>query len=442
MDFGTVIDILKRRKWLIAYVVVIGFVLAAAIFATSPKQYTATAQVLAIGVHAGGSPITTGIDLQTLATSSVVLEGVKRNLHEDVPLPVIQGRIVAHVNFGSNVMPIAYSDRSPREAVRGANAAAIELEKYYKQIASQRFDVVSSYLQKQMDLKRAQIEKVDAKLQQATIQDPYNADSDAAQALAQQIVGLQSQRDSLQAEMIGDRAQGAALARHLAEIAPVIEQEKAASDPYYEKLKAQASSDEAELATMRSDYRNGYPGLPGLQATVAQEKAQLAAAQQSALTSKTTVSPSYVAALSAQGSVDAKLASDTARVNAIDSQIAQTEDHLQAVPGMGVKLGDLRRQRDLMVTEYQTLAGKYVDVLATTAQEADVGSVAIIDRASMAFQSIDKRTMVGIVGTFGGFVIVAFALAFLLELMDPRIRTVAAVENLYGRPVLGTITTD
>lgn len=442
MDFGTALDILKRRKWLIAYVVVIGFVLAAAIFALSPRQYTATSQVLAITGHGQAAPIATGVDLQTLATSTVVLEGIRHILKEDVPLPTIQDHIVAHVMFGSDVMPIAYSDRSIKNAVRGANAAAVELAKYYRTIAAQRFDAVSAYLQTQLDKKRVEIENVDARLQQATIRDPYNADSDAAAALGQQLVGLQQERDSLGAQLVGDRAQASSEARHLAEIAPVINQEKALSDPYYQKLRAQESSDEAQLATVRSQFKNGYPGLPGLEATVAQEKTELAAAEKSAVASDTTVSPSYVAALSSEGNTNAKLAADNARMSALDGQIAETESHLQALPGMGVKLGDLRRQRDLLVTQYQALADKYTDAVATTAQEADVGSVAVIDRAVMAFQTVEKRTMVAIIGTFGGCVILAFALAFLLELMDPRIRTVAAVENLYGRPVLGTITTE
>jgi uncharacterized protein involved in exopolysaccharide biosynthesis len=442
MDFSTALDILKRRRWLIAYVVLFGFVVATVLFRMAPRQYFATSQVLAVSSHAGAAPVATSIDLQTLATSSNVMEGLRRDLQVNTPISVLQTQITAHVNFGSNVMPIVFTDRSPRRAVKGANAAAVELSKYYREIAASRFSVVSGYLQKELAKKRAEIQQVDTRLQEATIKDPYNADSDAAQALAQQILSLQQQRDSLQADLIGDEAQAAAQTRHLTEIAPVIHEEKTSSDPVYQKLRAQESADEAQLAIVRSQYKGTYPGLANLEAQVAQEKSRLAVAEQAAMTSPSSISPTYAAALSAKGTIDAKLAADRAHLSVIDSQMSQTEDHLQAVPHMGVKLGDLRRQRDLLVTEYEALAARYTDALATTAQEADVGSITVVDRAQSAAQTLDKRSMLAIFGSLAGFIIIAFGLAFLLEVMDPRIRTLAGVEGLYGRPVLGTISTD
>ncbi len=442
MDFTTALDILKRRRWLIAYVVFIGFALACGIFLMTPRQYTATSQVLAMGSHAGSAPVATASDFQSLAVSTKVAEGVRRDLKIDTPIPVLQAKITAKVNFGSNVMPITFTDRSPSMAVRGANAAAIELSNYYRQIAASRFSVVSGYLQKQLAQKRAEIQRVDQSLQQATIKDPYNADNDAAQTLAQQILTLQQQRDSLQADLIGDQAQAGAQNRHLAEIAPVIHQEKATSDPYYQKLRAQESADAAQLALVRAQFKGSYPGLAGLQAQVESDRQELAQAERTAVSSTTSISPSYVAALSAKGQVEAKVAADQAHLNAIDQQISDTEDHLQAVPGMGVKLADLRRQRDLLVTEYQALATRFTDTLATTAQEADVGSVAVVDRAQTAAQTLDKRSVLGIIGSVVGFTIIALGLAFLLEILDSRVRTIAGVENLYGRPVLGTVSPD
>lgn len=442
MDFATILDILKRRRWLIAYVVVLGFLVAAGLFMITPRQYTATSAVLAVSARAGAAPVANGVDLQTLAMSTNVLEGVRRDLHLKMPLAALQSKVVAHVNFGSDVMPINFSDRSPRIAVMGANATAKELSNYYRQIAANRFDVVSAYLQKEMDKKRARIEQVDQALQKATIKDPYNADADAAQALAQQIVALQQQRDNMQADLVGDEAQAAQEAQHLKEIAPVIQQEKTSSDPLYQKIRAQEAADEAQLALVRSQYNGSYPGLAGLEAQVAQEKSQLAAAEKSAVSSQSAFSPTYAAALSAKGAIDAKLASDRAHMSAIDSQISQTEDHLQSIPGMGVKLGDLRRQRDLLVSEYQALADHYTEAIATTAQEADVGSVSVVDKAQMATQTLDKKSMLAIFGSLAAFIIIAFGLAFLLEVIDARVRTVAGVESLYGRPVLGTITTD
>lgn len=440
MDFTAILDILKRRRWLIATVTMIGFALAAFLLWMTPKQYSATSQVLVMSPKTGAVPVTNSIDMQTLAVSTSVAEGVKRDLNTNASVEGIQSRITAKVMYGSNVMPISFMDRTRKDAVLGANATADELAKYYRQIAFSHFGTLTGFLQKQLNEKRAQIMQVDAKLRQAAVKDPYNADADAATSLAQHIVSLQQQRDTVQASLIGDQAQLAAQKRQIVDMAPVIHSEKTSSDPLYQKIRAQEAADAAQLALVQAQYKGTYPGLAGLRAQVAHEKQQLAAAEQSALTSRDSASPSYANALAAKGQMQAKAAADGAQLQAIDEQIAATEDHLQSLPGVGEKLADLRRQRDLLLTEYQALATHLTDTLAAAGQEADIGSIAVIDRARVASSAIDKHAAMAIIGSVLGFLILAFGLAFLLEVLDSRIRTAAAIETLYGRPVIGTVT--
>jgi capsular polysaccharide biosynthesis protein len=52
---------------------------------------------------------------------------------------------------------------------------------------------------------------------------------------------------------------------------------------------------------------------------------------------------------------------------------------------------------------------------------------------------MDKHTVMALLGSVFGFGILGIMVAFVFELLDGRIRTLAAVENLYGRPVLGTV---
>jgi uncharacterized protein involved in exopolysaccharide biosynthesis len=436
MDFQTALDTLKRRRWVVITFAVIGLLIASFIFYVTPRQYSATAQVMV--VRAGGFANATAMDLQSMAVGTQVVEGVKKDIRSPLSLDALKGSITTKTTFGSNVIPVSFTSTKRRTAVLGANATALELSKYYREIAGGRMSEVSAFVQKQLDAKRAELIAVDRKLQLASIQNPYNADGNAAATISQQILGLEQQRDSLQATLVGDEAVASAQAQHLREIAPIVTQEKTSNDPLYQQLRAQESKDAAQLAFLRAQYQR-YPGTPGLQAQLAQEQQQLAEERRKITASPTAISPTYTAALAAKGQTDAKLAEDRARLDALNQQIGSAEDSLAAVPGMGVKVADLRRQRDIVQTEYMSLAQRFGDLMAMQAQEANVGSVDVIDRAVTASTTMDKHTVMALLGSVFGFGILGIMVAFVFELLDGRIRTLAAVENLYGRPVLGTV---
>jgi uncharacterized protein involved in exopolysaccharide biosynthesis len=437
MDFQTVLDIVKRRRWLIATGMILGLLVASYLFYVTPRAYSATAQIMV--VRAGSFSNATANDIQSLAVSTNVIAAVKKDISSGLSIDALKGNVTAKTTFGSNVVQLTFVAYDRRTAVAGANAEAYELAKYYREIAGGRLSEVSGYLQKQLDAKRADLMAVDRKLQQASIQSPYNADGNAVSTISQQILALEQQRDSLQATLIGDQANASAQARHLREIAPIVTQEKTLNDPLYQQMRAQEAKDAASLALLQSEYTK-YPGTPGLEAQVRKERQQLAAEQKAITASPAAVSASYTQALTDKGQIDAKLAEDNARLIALSAQVATAEDALAAVPGMGVRVADLRRQRDIVQTEYLSLAQRFGDVVAGQAQEANVGSVDVIDRARSSFSTIDKHSLMAILGSVFGFAIFGAVLAFLLELLDGRVRTNAAVENLYGRPVLGTVT--
>jgi uncharacterized protein involved in exopolysaccharide biosynthesis len=207
-------------------------------------------------------------------------------------------------------------------------------------------------------------------------------------------------------------------------------------------IRDQQAIDAAQLQLVKSQYKAGYPGTPGLQDKVRHETQALTTAENAAANSSTAGSTSYATALAEQGRVNATLAADRARVSALNAQIASTQQHLAAVPTSGVEVAALQRDRDAAQAEYQNLSTKLTDTLASEAEAASVGSVAVIDRATVAQPAIAKHASALIIGAVLGFFVLGVTLAFLLELMDDRIRTIAGVETLYGRPVLATVSNE
>ncbi|MGZ3521382.1 MAG: GumC family protein [Vulcanimicrobiaceae bacterium] len=439
MDIKAAVNVVWRRRWTVAIVIMIGLVVASVVFYMTPRQYQATSQVMIVGAAAGRDPSVYSTDMPSLALSTTVLRAVKQDLGVRTGLSTLPDQITAKVSFGSSVMPITFMDRHPAMAVRGANAVADELSQYYRQISGSRYTSLEAYLKKELSAKRQQLEGLDRKLQLAAIKDPYFADSNASTAIGQQVLTLEQQRDAAQATLIGDQAQAAAQARNLRQIAPIVHQEKLASDPTYVHIRDQRAQDAAQLQLTKSAYSAAYPGTPGLEDKVQRETTALAAAEKAALTSSTTASPSYAIAMADKGKVDAILAADRARVAALSQQISAAQAHLAELPGSGVQVSALRRDRDAADAEYLALSTKLTDTLALEAEAASVGSVEVIDRASVAQPAIGKHASALIAGAVLGFFVLGISLAFLLELTDDRIRTVAGVEALYGRPVLATV---
>jgi uncharacterized protein involved in exopolysaccharide biosynthesis len=417
----------------------IGLVVASIAFFLTPKQYQATSQVMIVGQNAGRDPSMMSGDMPALALSTTVLEAVRRDLGSSLSLDNLAGKITAKISFGSDVMPITYLDGHRASAVKGANAVADELSLYYRQISASRYTSLEKYLTKELASKRSQLENLDRKLQLAAVRDPYEADANASTAIGGQILQLDQQRDAAQATLVGDQAQAAAQARYMAQLAPIVAQEKANSDPAYVHIRDQQANDAAALQITKSQYSRSYPGMPGLRDKVQREAAALAAAQHAAVTSPASTSSSYVTAFADKGKVEAALAADQARVSTLTQQIATAQAHLSALPGSGVQVSALRRDRDAADAQYQSLSTKLADTLAAEAEAASVGSVAVIDRAGVAQPAIGKHASMLIGGAIVGFLVLGVTLAFLLELTDDRIRTIGGVETLYGRSVLATV---
>ena len=117
--------VLRRRKWWVIALAVLGLAASLALSFTEPKQYSATAQLLVQssgqGISLGTTPqqVTT-TDVQTdlqLATSEPVVELVRRQLGSAPPISASE---VAQ----TNVIALTAISSSPAQAARIANAYA------------------------------------------------------------------------------------------------------------------------------------------------------------------------------------------------------------------------------------------------------------------------------------------------------------------------------
>jgi|SRR5579872_546508 len=438
MEFREALDILWRRRGAIFYVLLIGVLLGVAAFLLAPREYQATAQTMIVSSAQGRDPAMSNLDMPTLVQSETVIGRAEKQLQMHVPFSVIQSRISAKISLGSNVMPISYQDRNPRRAVLFTNALANSLVQYYREISATRYTELEKFLNNGMASQRARMEQLDRKLEEAAVKDPVIAQKSASQTISSRLLALQAQRAQIDAVMRGHQAQEEITSQELAQFKPLIDQELALRDPAYQALRAQQGKDAAQLQIDRSQYTDKYPGFPGLQEKVKLENDALNEAQKAASAQPPVNSATYMSLIRQKGQTDAVLAADRAQLTAIDQEIAQEQDHLAQIPGVGVKIAQLRRDRDAADAAYQAMAMRLTTTLADQAEAAALGSVVVIDPARRAESVVAKHAAVLIAGAVLGFLVLGITLAFLLEITDTRLRTPRNVEDLYGRPVIAT----
>jgi capsular exopolysaccharide synthesis family protein len=161
--------VLRRRRWWVIALAVLGLAASLALSLTEAKQYSATAQLLVQssgqGVSLGTTPLqVTTTDVQTdlqLATSEPVVELVRHQLGSAPPVSASE---VAQ----TNVIALTAISASPVQAARIANAYASAFVEQTQKTAMSNLTTAQATLQKQINSLGKQIRSLQGKADSAT----------------------------------------------------------------------------------------------------------------------------------------------------------------------------------------------------------------------------------------------------------------------------------
>ena len=444
MTLREALRVIWSRRIAVLAVTLVGAVAAFAGWRLAKPSFAATATVMMNATQSQGNSVATGgflgNDMPSLLLSDTVLSQFIRREHlTTITLKDLRKGIDAQIQPESGVMPITYHARTASDAILGANALAEGLHTYYREIATRRYDDLSQYLSTALDGERAKIETADRKLQTLIASDPYFTQSEASQAIGAQLLALNQQRDSVNATL-SSHAIAATMARQrITDLMPTVKSEMRASDPNYSALSTQIAKDKAATAVLQSQYTQKFAGIKSMQDQIARSNDVLDVERKRVESETPANSATYGQLLRDSDGAQAVVAADRGQLAAIDAQIEEAESHLAKLPGLGVKVAALRQDRDAANSAYQILAEQRTLTLSQQAQDAALSSVTIVDRASVADSALGKTAVLIPIAALLGFVVLALALPFGLELADERLRRRVTIEALYGRPLIGTV---
>ena len=99
----------------------------------------------------------------------------------------------------------------------------------------------------------------------------------------------------------------------------------------------------------------------------------------------------------------------------------------------------LRLERDAAMADYRSIATHRGATLLDRADALSLGSVVVIDHA-IASEAQAGIGPLRLAVTFGFIsLLLALGCALLAEQLNPRLRRVAHIESLYGKPVVATL---
>jgi uncharacterized protein involved in exopolysaccharide biosynthesis len=377
--------------------------------------------VLIVNGNSRNDPTLSSPDLPSIVGGTNVLERVQRKLGLTTTLVTMKKNLVAKPPaYRSGIMRIQYTDSDRDRAAMVVNGVADELASYYTELSTARYDADLHALDVEISKQKKRLGSIDAQLSARGGEYLATDDDQAGGSSGVQIGALESQRSLAHADLQGDiaRAQAASMGAR---------GDVLLGDALYQQLQASLTKASADLADARSRYTAQYPGLPALQNRVDSLKA--AVAQEAAKSrSDAGATPDEV---KAQGSIGA----DRAKVDALDEQFA-AENQRRSVAGP-LELLVLERQQ--VLHEYQSIAAHRATLLADRVDALSLGSVEVVDRAIPGeAQSGPGPIRLTLIAAFF-MSLVAFGSAFLADQLDPRLRRVAQIEGLYGKPLIAIL---
>ncbi len=433
--------IIRRRWFAVSLTLIVGFLGVLLLLVSTPKTYEAAAHVLIVNESGGRDPSVSTIDLPIVASSTVVLGRVIDRLHLSVPLIKLKKELKVRVGARSSIMEIGYRDDVADRAVAVPNAVADELARYYEQISTTRANVTVQKLDASIDAVRTRLSAINRQLAKEGAAEPYLESDKALDGLTTRLDDLELQRQLAGAALSSDLADASAIQNDQGRLSRVARHEMLQNDPLYRDLSEAAARDGAELTADEVVHTRNHPENQYLEPKVRGERASLAAEEQRFLKSQDAFSPTMEQNDQLHRKAQALVAGDRAKIAALDRVIATERGRLDAVPRSSATYAWLRLQRDSAQADYLALTNHRTAAVANRAEALALGSVVVVDRAVRADTATVGLGRAPLAVACSLFVLLLSVLsAFVIEMMDPRLRRADQFESLYGAPLLASLT--
>lgn len=430
------LDTIWRNRLLV--LILAAVCIAAAIPAVNsiPRQYMASVNVLGVNGNTRDDPTLSSPDLPSIATSTVVLDRVIARLHLDLPLIAVKHSVsVKTPAYKSSLMRIEYVASKPDRAELIANGIANELIAYFSQVSTAQYDSELRALDAELAKQRARIKGIDAQVKARGSVPSLTSDQKGDGADMASLGSLETDRELTNAVLTGDQERLRAGSLDDRTRAKIFRRDVLKEDERYQDLMTIASTGATQLANDRAVYTSMFPALAAVAFKVRSLDSATQREAQRVLGSPDAYSPTLEAADLEQRKAAAVVAADRAKLAALDNLIDARRARLDSQAPLAL----LQLERSAAQADYLAISSHRATALANRADALSLGSLSVVDRAiATEVQSgLSRKAMLAALVFVS--LILAIGSAFIADALNPRLRRLSQIENLYGQEVIATL---
>ncbi len=458
MELRQYYEILRRRVWIIALLVVVA--VGGVVYQLAGLRPLYEAEVSVLVTPQALSP-TALEDTSLSAIQNSYRQGVLQNIIMLLKSKTILQRVAERVGApspeslsrrlkvtgvaGSDFLLITATDDSPERAALIANTWAQEFTKFYGQINRAEASSTRKFIEEQLGLSRNRLDTAEQALLAFRNRTGVMALSDETSRMVHRVLDLQaaSETATLDEQLARTRV-GAIQSRLRAQNDTRLASISIATNPVVGQVRNHLTTLELELASLRQVYTDQHPKVQAFLGRIAEARQQLNTEAAKVIRDESLgISPirEQLARETINGEVDAIVA--RARAKGLTQFLNGMQARLKTVPSN--ELGLARLQRDVRIAEqtFVRLSSLHQDALIreTRAGSSGEAAVVLVDPAQVPKVPVSKQlplkaALAGLLGS-----IVGAAIAFVADNLDDRIRSSPQAEGVYGVPVLAAIPT-
>ncbi|MEM6909032.1 MAG: Wzz/FepE/Etk N-terminal domain-containing protein [Pseudomonadota bacterium] len=330
---------------------------------------------------------------------------------------------------GSDLIELTATARTPELAADIANAFPDAVRDLKRSRNEERRQELIADLSAEREDRIVQAKEAADKLAEFRIENQMLVGAGSAEDLAQ-INRIASEAASAAAMGAGSSAQSAGVAR-----AATIRSTAGATSAAVQQLQRQEAQLNAELARLSQTYGDGYPELVRVRTELDSVRSNLASEQEAARRAAQQQANAEAARMSQLARADA--ARDQARAGQLQSVVASLTSRAYSNAANTPLLEQLEREA---VTSAQAVAEVAERITRVRSEKLVEGvSSNIISPATANNEPVSpsplKTTLIALIGS----AVLGMIIAFTIDMLDDRLRTVAQIRKYFGLPVFGML---
>jgi polysaccharide biosynthesis transport protein len=330
---------------------------------------------------------------------------------------------------GSDLIEIEVESRTPEMAALIANQYPLSVQALRVKKAEERSQELLASLVKKQEESALKAEETARAVSDYRISHSMLAGAAGMQDL--------QQVQRIEADAIAARAQSAASASRSGGIAAAagMRSVAGASNASTQALERQEADLASTLASKSQVYGSGHPEIASLNSALGQVRSDLVRERSRAISDAAAVAGAEGARMAQVARSEAS--GDAARAGQLQAQLGGVTTKAYRNIGNVVELETLSRQAEQAVKAYNQLTERVSEIRAKNPLEGvntTVVSPASVDNRAVSPQPL-KITIFALLASS----ILAFLVAFAIDLFDNKLRTSAQIRRLFGLPTFGML---